>query len=221
MSLESKLGHHFKPEIKNYGAQEFAKGTVFISNHSDTQIQASMKSMIPIRISLRSESISSPSFTASCNCSVFTKGHLCKHVWAVLLTVEKNYPDFLDSKTEIDLVQKIITPTESALKKKQSEYKKEQYQKQKVWLKSQQLEKKKKLTEAVIPNYPKNIKAALDFFSINGFPMDASTDPDFLNKAKKSLYRVFHPDKGGSHSEAVDLNKHFDVLIDFLQQQKK
>ena len=221
MSLESKLGSHFKPEIKTYGAQEFLKGTVFISNFSDTQIQASMKSMIPIRISLRSESISNPEFTASCNCNVYIKGNLCKHIWAVLLTVEKKHPDFLDSKSDIQMAPVKIDVKQAENKTKQNEFKKNQYEKQKLRIKDQKKEQKRKENEIPREKYPDDIESALQFFSANGFEIEKSTDPEILNKAKKSLYRVFHPDKGGSHDEAVILNEHYDVLIQFLNEQNK
>ncbi len=217
MSLESQLGHLFKPEIKNYGAQEFSKGTIFISNHSDTQIQASMKSMIPIRISLRAESISSSDFSANCNCQVYIKGNLCKHIWAVLLTVEIKHPDFLNSKTNIEMLTPVVKATVSKHKENQAEFKKQQYEKQKIWAKDLRVRKKNKLNEPSAKEYPANIQSALEFFSLNGYIINEVTDPEELNKAKKTLYRVFHPDKGGSHAEAVILNKHFDVLVEFLQ----
>lgn len=216
MSLESKLGQYFKSEIKNEGLKEFKKATVFISNHSDTQIQASMKSMIPIRISLRSESISNPEFSAKCNCNVFSKGHLCKHIWAVLLTVEQKYPDFLDSKTEIQSAPVDIDPKKEEMKAKQKEFQKVQYEKQKLRLRTRKQEQKRAETEPVSEKYPAHIESALEFFLENGFKIEATTKPDVLNKIKKTLYRVFHPDKGGSHDEAVALNKHYDVLIEFL-----
>ncbi len=214
MSLELKLGSHFKPEIKTYGAQEFSKGTVFISNHSDTQIQATMKSMIPIRISLRSESISNSEFTASCNCNVYTKGNLCKHIWAVLLTVEQKHPDFLDSKTDVQMVPVMTNPTQARNKAKQNEFKKALYEKQKQRIKDQKKEQKRKNNESPKTKFSEDIESAIEFFSVNGFEINESTDPEILNKAKKSLYRVFHPDKGGSHDEAVNLNEHlFTVII--------
>lgn len=221
MSLELKLGPLFKSEIKNEGFKEFKKATVFISNHSDTQIQASMKSMIPIRVSLRSESISSPEFTASCNCNVFSKGHLCKHIWAVLLTVEQKHPDFLDSKTDIQSAPVVIDPKKAELKAKQKEFQKAQYEKQKQKIKDRKKEQKKIENEPAQEKFPADIEAAIDFFLENGFKIDASTDPEVLNKIKKTLHRVFHPDKGGRHDEAVALNKHFDVLHDFLKKKSQ
>jgi hypothetical protein len=216
MSVDLRFGHYFKSEIKVSGAQEFSKGTVFISNYSDTQIQATMKSMIPIRISLRSDSISDPTFSASCNCNVFTKGNLCKHIWAVLLTAEIKHPDFLDSKTDIEMKQATVDPKNSAFKEKQKEFKKSQYEKQKQRLKDKKTELKQKNSETPSEQYPEDIQSALQFFSDNGFDLNESSTPEDLNKAKKTLYRVFHPDKGGSHDEAVVLNENYDILIEFL-----
>jgi len=220
MTIENTLGHLFKPEIKQNGTQEFAKGTVFISNSSDTQIQAMMKSMIPIRISLRSDSISSSEFKANCNCSVYVKGNLCKHIWAVLLFVEQNHCDFLNSKKNIIRILPTVNSKESEQKMKESEYKKQQYEKLKLKNKEQRknlkAEKKKILKGAAPCPYSDEVILALKFFSVNGFEISKSSGLDFLNNSKKTLYRIFHPDKGGSHQEAVDLNKHFDVLVDFL-----
>ncbi len=221
MSLESTLGHLFKSEVKNDGSKEFKKGTVFISNYSDTQIQASMKSMIPIRVSLRAESISNPEFSVSCTCNVFTKGHLCKHIWAVLLTVEQKYPDFLDSKTDIQSAPVAIDPKKAEMKAKHKEFQKAQYEKQKQKIKDIKKEQKRIDSEPVQEKHPAKIEKAIEFFLENGFKIEASTDPEVLNKIKKTLHRVFHPDKGGRHDEAVALNKHFDVLHDFLKKNKK
>jgi uncharacterized Zn finger protein len=217
MSAALRLAHLFNPEIKKYGEDEFKKNIIFISNFSDTQIQASIKSMIPIRISLRSESIESTIFTASCTCSVFAKNQLCKHVWATILATEKKHPDFLDSKTNIELLLKVISAKESKQKMQQTEYKKTQYEKQKQWAKDNKAKKEKTLNQAVREKYSDEIEAALAFFAVNGFEVDKDTDEEFLNKAKKTLSRVFHPDKGGSHDEAIVLNQHFEVLIDFIR----
>lgn len=225
MTIESTLGHFFKSEVKTSGAQEFAKGTVFVSNSSDTQIQATMKSMIPLRISLRSDSISNPDFTATCTCSVYAKGTFCKHIWALLLLVEKKYSDFLDSKKNIERAQLVINIKETAQKTKESEYKKQQYEKlklkQKIRRENLKAEKKKTSKGTSPQLYSKEVQSALIFFSVNGFEINETSDLDFLNKSKKTLHRIFHPDKGGSHDEAVILNKHFDVLVDFLNSQIK
>jgi hypothetical protein len=217
MSIDSKLGHFFKSEIKVSGLQEFKKATVFISNHSDTQIQATMKSMIPIRVSLKSDSIESPDFNAKCSCSVYGKGNLCKHIWALILTVEQKYPDFLDSKSNIEITAQIATPKESLQKEKQTEYKKSQYEKQKQWAKDIKAKKEKDFDNLTKKKYSDEIEAALKYFTINGFDVDESTDEEFLNKAKKSLSRIFHPDKGGSHEESIALNQNFQILIDFIR----
>ncbi len=217
MSALLTLAHLFNPEIKKYGEDEFKKNIIFISNFSDTQIQASIKSMIPIRISLRSETIESTTFSASCTCSVFTKGQLCKHVWGTILATEKKHPDFLDSKTNIEMLVKSTSPAESKQKIKQTEYKKTQYEKQKQWAKDNKAKKEKDLNAASREKYSDDIEAALAFFAVNGFDVDEDTDEEFLNKAKKSLSRIFHPDKGGSHEESIALNQNFEILIDFIR----
>jgi hypothetical protein len=114
-----------------------------------------------------------------------------------------------------------VNPKQAELKAKQKEFQKAQYEKQKQRLKDQKTEQKRIESEPEQEKYPADIESAMLFFLENGFKIQATTDPEVLNKIKKTLHRVFHPDKGGAHDEAVALNKHYDVLIEFLNLNSK
>jgi hypothetical protein len=64
--------------------------------------------------------------------------------------------------------------------------------------------------------YPAPVQESLDYFSANGFPLDDLNMTALLN-ARKLLSRVFHPDKGGTHDEILELNSHFNVLESYLE----
>lgn len=215
MPIEEILENYFKPEVRNRGREDFAKELGFISNGSDTQIQGFVKAMPPLKVLLTSAEISSEEFMASCTCSASAKGVLCKHIWTILLLVEKKYPDFLSSKKSIEL--EVRPPiAESPYKTKQADFKQQQYQKQKQWVKDKKAEQKRKLSAPPRERYSDTVERALDFFSQNGFPMENIRDEEHLKNAMKNLARVFHPDKGGSHDEAVILNNHYATLARFL-----
>jgi FtsZ-interacting cell division protein YlmF len=216
MSTEAKWEHFFKPEVRVRGQEDFLAGLVFVSNASDTQIQGMVKASTPLKVSFLAQDISSPTFTVDCSCTSSAKGTFCKHIWAMLLLVVKKHPDFLDSKKMIDKVT-LFGKVESPFKAKQAEYKKAQYQKQKVRAKEQRKALKNKGAAPAATSYPEPVAEALAYFSENGFPMEASMDGESVNHAKKILSRVFHPDKGGTHEEALILNQHYDTLIEFLE----
>lgn len=206
----------FKPEIANRGREEFERELVSVSSGSDTQIQAYVRASPLIRVTFVSDSIASPSFTADCSCSSSAKGVLCRHIFATLLQVQKTHPDFLDSKTSVDKASQAAT-AEPPHKVKQAAYQKQMYAKQKARAKEQRQEiklKKKGLT--AVPKYPEDVAEALAFFNVNGFPMENDIDEALLKNAKKELAWVFHPDKGGSHQESVDLNSHYEVLLRYI-----
>jgi len=215
MSTEAKWEHFFKPEVRMRGQEDFLAGLVFVSNASDTQIQGMVKASTPLKVSFLSQDIASSSFTVDCSCSSSAKGTFCKHIWAMLLLVVKKHPDFLDSKTMLDKVT-LFGKAESPFKAKQAEFKKAQYQKQKARVKEQRKALKNKDT-AVGTAFPEPVAEALTYFSENGFPMEASLDGESVKNAKKILARVFHPDKGGTHEEALVLNQHYDTLIRFIE----
>jgi hypothetical protein len=219
MSIDQIFSNYFKPEIQKRGREDFAKGLAFISNASDTQIQGFVKAMPPLKVAFYSTTIASTEFSASCTCSQAAKGVYCKHMWTLLLTVEQKHPDFLDSKTDIVKNERVFKKAATPLSEKAQAYK----EKQKAWAKEIRIKKKEKKSEPkpARERYADSIESALDFFTANGFVMSEIPEIETLKKAKKHLARVFHPDKGGTHEEAVILNKHFDVLDRSIEMMKK
>jgi hypothetical protein len=215
MSVETSWSHFFKPEVRSSGLKELRKESVVISTASDTQIQAYARGTSSFKITLTSSSIDSDTFTAKCTCPTAKRGNFCKHIWAALLATETRHPDFFESKRSIEIADGEAAEP-SPMKAKQDAYRKEQYQKQKTRAKEVRQQKKKDLSPKSQPQLPTDVQQALGFFESNGFPMQAPVDEDGLRLAKKKLSRVFHPDLGGSHEETVILNRHFDVLLEFL-----
>lgn len=211
--------HFFKPEVRSSGNKLLPK--VSLSKPSDTEVQAYIGAL---KAWLKTGSIASALLTADCSCPSSKKGHLCKHIWAILLATEEKYPDFLDDKTELQKKssETILKPkisqtqsdSQSAYKLKQAEYRKEQYQIQKQRMKDR---KKTKKEEPESRLYPPIIELALKFFLDNGFPLRDDMTRESVGIAKKKLSRVFHPDVGGSHDEILDLNKFAEILAKFSQ----
>lgn len=104
---------------------------------------------------------------------------------------------------------------ESPYKAKQADFKKAQYEKQKQWVKEKKAEKKLK-AEPSRERLPVEIENAFEFFTQNGFSMEYTRDEETLKSAMKTLARIFHPDKGGTHEEAVILNNHYATLTRFF-----
>ena len=214
MSVEETFGNSFKPEVKSSGLKLVSQEKISLTSHSDTQIQAYTRGTPPCKVSLNSDDISSKSFTAHCNCPLAKKDRFCKHIWATLLFTEEKYPDFLSAKQEINLQAHVEeAPSrhqayQESAKLRASEYRKEQYQKQKNYSK----EKKR-----VQPQYSAEVEAALSYFSVNGFPMPDGPSKEIMAEAKRKLSRVFHPDKGGSHEESVELNQNCEVLLVYFR----
>ncbi len=209
--LPNNLEHFFKPEARKSGADLVEKGQVKIRYQSDTQFQSYIKSF---KIALSLPNIASPTLMATCSCSLFTKGTLCKHIWATIVLAEEKNPELLEARVSIERSAS-ATRSETFQKlaaTKQKQYRKEQYQKQKLWAK----EKQKSLKSKTKKMPQQAVKDALLFFSQNGFDLENRMDEELLKSAKKKLARVFHPDAGGSHDESVALNKSFDVLMRYL-----
>jgi hypothetical protein len=47
--------------------------------------------------------------------------------------------------------------------------------------------------------------------------MAQGPDEAIATEAKKKLSRVFHPDKGGTTEEMVELNRNCELVLDFLR----
>lgn len=215
MPIAESIENYFKPEVRSRGQAEFAKELGFISNGSDTQIQGIVKSTPPLRVSLSSASIDSAEINVTCTCRMAGKGSFCKHIWTLLLLAETRHPDFFESKTS--LAFGMLAPSaDEPYKAKQADFKKQQYEKQKKWVKEKKTENKRKLSEVPRECYSDAVESALIFFAQNGFPMESNRDEELLKNAMKNLARIFHPDKGGSHEEAVILNTHYATLSRFI-----
>jgi uncharacterized Zn finger protein len=227
MTVDENWSHFFKPEVRKQGFDYFQNDDVFLQIASDTQILAFVKGSSRIKVHLTTESIASTSFNADCSCSSSGKGQLCKHIWATLLAVEKKHPDFLDSKKEVHKISQmkpqsrpLHAPSPEQLEKKekfkaqQSDYRKEQYQK----LKQKKKDQRKGSTQQAA-TLPENVQIALQFFSENGFPLSTPMSPVDIGNARKILARVFHPDKGGTHAEALLLNENYDILMEWASRQ--
>lgn len=243
MNLEN-WEHFFKPEVRSSGRKYYTAGNVSISQPSDTEIQAFIRGSSPIKVNLKSASVSSPLVSADCTCPLSKKGQLCKHIWATLLTVADKRPDFLDGKEDIEKRtqhetaskqsdQKFSKPSfklqpkplteaqqasQAAYKAKQDDYRKQRYQQQKQWLKEKKLASKMKETST--PNLPEDVESALHFFEQNGFPIETPIKPEEVQLAKKKLARIFHPDIGGQHDEILELNKHSEALLQYAEPKK-
>lgn len=220
------LEHYFKPEVRKRGEAYYDDNAVYLSSATDTAISAVIKASPPVRISLITNSISDSSFEATCSCTSAQKGQLCKHIWGTILTAALDYPDFFDSKTDLmkgetaspSKAKREVTDSQKAfqekLKSKQSAYRKEIYQKIKSEKKSQ---KNASSQKGHRNSLSESAEEALKYFSENGFELDRPIDLEKLKSAKKILSRVFHPDKGGSHEEALLLNKHYDTLASIAE----
>lgn len=223
--------HFFKPEVRSSGRALVAK--VSAAHPSDTEVTAYVRASTSFKITLKSASIESPVIEADCNCPLSKKGQFCKHIWATLLVVEDQFPDFLDEKTEIQkgpaspAAAAVTTSTlkarplseaqkasQAAFKEKQTLYRKIQYQKQKK--RAQEFKVAKKLA-AEAPKWPDNVEIALEYFNQNGFDLRESMTKTSVALAMKKLARVFHPDLGGTHAEFLELNRHTDTLMKFAK----
>ena len=226
--IEEVWGNFFKSEIKSSGFKLFAQEKVSVPSGSDTLIQAYVKVSPPIRVRLSSADIESPWIEADCSCPVARKNQFCKHVWATLLCVEQKYPDFLSSKNTIEKPlpaaeiagETAAAPKSSYLataKLRASEYRKAQYQKQKLRVKELKRGGKGQEASYNLNVLPQDVQSALVYFADNGFPMPSGPSETVLGEAKRKLSRVFHPDKGGSNEEIVELNRNCELLQRFLR----
>jgi hypothetical protein len=243
MSIEETFGNYFKPEVKSSGRKLFAQEKVSLSARSETNIQAYVRVAPPFKVTFAAADVSSNEFVANCSCPVAKKSRFCKHIWATLLCTEESYPDFLIGKTEInknevgdanDVTRNSVSPAaatpspaavaaadarknyQETAKQRANDYRKEQYQKQKTKAKEKKRAQSGRENFSSLRSLTPEIEAALAYFSENGFPMPEGPSREILTEAKRTLSRVFHPDKGGTHAETVELNQNCEVLLQFL-----
>lgn len=218
---------HFKPEARSKGQTLFEKEKVSLPRPSDTEVQLFVRDSSGFRVTFKSSAIQDPELLVLCTCPKFKKGQLCKHIWASILSVRQNSPDFLSSKTELVVQlpmegERSSSPSskdlpraaQEAQKQKQSEYRKQQYQRQKMWKKERKFGKEEAPSPSV---YPPQIHEALKYFDDNGFSLSEDLSKESLGIAKKQLARIFHPDRGGNHSEILELNHFSQILESYIK----
>lgn len=215
MHIAEALADFFKPEDRKRGADLFNKDVVVISSASDTDVRAFIKATGACKVTLMAEDVVSSSFSADCSCPAAAKGMLCKHIWAVLLKLESKGYDFLESKQAVEKVSK-VTPQKAQSTVRQDDFKKLQYERQKLRNKEIRREKKQSAAAAAF-SYPPDVEEARAYFAQNGFDLTHPLDLEALNAARKLLARVFHPDKGGTHAETLQLNEHFEAIRSYLK----
>ncbi|MBC7742387.1 MAG: SWIM zinc finger family protein [Bdellovibrionaceae bacterium] len=231
-----KWERFFKPETRSAGRTLYAKGVVAASRPSDNQVQAYIKGTQSFKVTFKCDNIESDIVFVDCTCPQSKKGLLCKHAWATLLKIENSYADFLELKTNLEktiskeagqvagraprVTSQTQLDSQAAYRQKQAEYRKQQYQKQKQLHKDQK-KTKKNSPMAEAPKFPALVAEAVEFFNSNGFHMESPLNAEVVGMAKKRLSRVFHPDIGGSHSEILELNKNYEIIINFIKSQSK
>lgn len=229
MDVESVLGEYFKAEIRNAGEELVSKGAVVLRQATDKQVEGFVKGgMTPSKVRMWSDSIEAPGFSVDCSCSSSKKGQLCKHVWALLLKASQDSADFLENKRtlgksalssdatgskEEPAKQKYVSPKAEEYKQKQTEFRKQAYQAQKERAKTRKQEAKTQSNSKSRGPVSESVAAALKYFEANGFPMTLPADEQEIQTAKRTLSRVFHPDKGGTHEEILELLHHTKVLL--------
>lgn len=227
MSLNQKFNHYFKMETQNAGQKLVLQDKVFVCLHSDTQVQVIIRALTPIKVIFKAVSIENTNIVVNCSCKVFLKQKLCQHIWAALVQLDSVSSDFLSNKNSLTLQVNTSTSPQTIrfnsriqndlAKEKAASFRKAQYLKMKNFKKKKtinnDLQNQKKSTIA----FSQEIQAALDYFEKNGFSISNDPNQEVLIKAKKSLARIFHPDRGGSHEETVELNKNFEILALYLK----
>ena len=224
--------HDFKPEVRKQAADIVAKDAVFLPIVGDLRVEGLIRGTPPAKVSLIAKTVGSTNFEVHCSCPKFAKGQFCKHICAVILAVEVRHPDFLDSKIEFERREVDVDTSVKAAPKKvseervaamdkakerQAEYRREQSAKLKARRKEQrQAAKGSSQLKSAAPVAPlaDDVEEALKFFALNGFTFEYPVAIDVLRNAKKILSRIFHPDKGGTHDEMLEMNRHFDALAD-------
>ncbi|OFZ31743.1 MAG: hypothetical protein A2622_04015 [Bdellovibrionales bacterium RIFCSPHIGHO2_01_FULL_40_29] len=224
--------HFFKPEVRSSGRTILVQDKISITQPSDTEIVAYIRVSPPLKVSLKTKSISSDTVFVDCNCPASKKDLLCKHIWAALLATEQENPDFFENKIELEKLKFAsqatanpkLTAQSKAYEDKQTAYKEQQKEKQSLYRKVQYQKQKLRMTDyknkknnpPEQPAFPRDVENALNFFSQNGFELRESMNKEITATAKKKLSRIFHPDHGGTHEEILELNRCSDILMKFI-----
>jgi hypothetical protein len=213
----------FKSSARSAGSRLYKEAKVSFSKPSALEVLAYIKPNY--KVGLKLESMQSKNIVADCNCPQSKKGELCKHIWAAFMAVFEKSPDFFESANEVTKKNTLAKETpqlseaqinsKAAFKLKQQDYRKEQYQKQK--LRAKEFKNKKKISIDV-PVFPPEVQKAILYFSKNGFSFEDLLNEDVVCSARKKLSRVFHPDVGGTHAESLELNGNSEILLKYLSQ---
>lgn len=213
--VETALADFFKPEECKRGRDLLHKDLVVISSASDTDVRAFVKGSTATKVSLSTDDVASRSIGADCSCPTARKGLLCKHIWSVLLKLEEKGYDFLASKEDIQKVSR-ATAAQAEATARRKDYHKGLYERQKGRVKKHRLEKRQ-AANTVEFVYPVDVERARAYFAQNGFVQEHPLALEQLIHAKKLLSRIFHPDKGGTHEETINLNQYFYVISNYLK----
>jgi uncharacterized Zn finger protein len=184
-----KLALWFPSTERRKGASAAEGRAVQVSSSSDTLVSAFVRNSTPARVTLSTSQVTDGLITAKCTCTVAKKSQLCRHIWATLLKLDDQSHDFLLSKESISLADT------DDLRKQRGDRK----------------------DRAPAFHYPSDVEQARQYFQANGFEMKQPFELSEIVDAKKQLSRVFHPDKGGSHDEILELNRNFQILSDYLK----
>jgi hypothetical protein len=193
-----KLALSFPSTERRKGAAAAEDRAVQVSSSSDTVVNAFVRNSSPARVTLSTSEVTDRLITAKCTCTVAKKSQLCRHIWATLLRLDDQGHDFLLSKESISLADTddlMVDRSGNEYRKKRSDCK----------------------DRAPAFHYPSNVEQARQYFQANGFEMKQPFELSEIVDAKKQLSRVFHPDKGGSHDEILELNRNFQILSDYLK----
>jgi hypothetical protein len=210
------LSESFDSSARSKGEADYHKNAVFISQSSETLVRAFVKSAGQGKVTLTAEEVDSAEILAQCTCTAAKKGTLCRHIYASILKLEDSGADFLLNKEFVSAGQAAPpSARESAFQDKQAAYKEAQKERLKDRAKEIKERKRGDRAQSTV-SYPQEFGAALAYFSQNGFALEKELDFEHIEAARRQLARVFHPDKGGSHDEILELNRQFEVLTDYL-----
>jgi hypothetical protein len=227
-SITDKLALLFSSTERRKGASAAEDRAVHLSSASDVFVNAVVRASAPGRVTLSASEIAGGDIAAKCTCAGAQKGQLCRHVWAALLKLEEQNHDFLLHKESISIAaddeaidrsggesQENFSMRRLEFQERQKALSKE-YRKQRAQKRNENAETGRKVRTPAF-HYPSSVEEARRYFQANGFEMKQPFELSEIVDAKKQLSRVFHPDKGGSHDEILELNRNFQILSDYLK----
>jgi len=135
-------------------------------------------------------------------------------MWATILMLEAIESDFLACRSVIGQPEAQPESAASvAAKQRQANYKELQKERNKKY---QRDRKNAFSTEVTLSAHPQEVDEALTYFSENGFELKDNLQLGALGEARKTLARVFHPDRGGTHEEILNLNENYNIVAHYL-----